>query len=111
MKIRYLAVLIALAPLVAHAANEHANHGNHTATTMQSSEGGVGNNSPSSRSSTVTASGRTRCPDPLTAVRASLAAKPAERSTMLLASPGPPPAHQPIALPPRCAHYRLPRFP
>lgn len=40
MKIRYLAVLIALAPLVAHAANEHANHGNHTATTMQSSEGG-----------------------------------------------------------------------
>ena len=40
MKIRYLAVLIALAPLVAHAANEHANHGNHTAATMQSSEGG-----------------------------------------------------------------------
>ena len=40
MKIRHLAVLIVLAPLVAHAANEHANHGNHTATTMQSSEGG-----------------------------------------------------------------------
>ena len=54
---------------------------------IQSSDGGLGNSSRSSRSSTVTASGRTRGSTPLTPERASLVPELEGRSTIVFGCP------------------------